>query len=124
MRNISLQIKQSTFSPSVINKHRLTRLMPGATQVSLYYRPLGYERVYLPLCKMADTRFHIYPRGRYVHFWNQTRVTESTISISYTKHLYSVRHYLMDDVVNRSTSKYYIHPISVYPVLTGLALVL
>ena len=22
-------------------------------------RPLGYERVYLPLCKMADTPFHI-----------------------------------------------------------------
>ena len=23
------------------------------------YRPLGYERVYLPLCKVADTPFHI-----------------------------------------------------------------
>ena len=22
------------------------------------YRPLGYERVYLPLCKVADTPFH------------------------------------------------------------------
>ena len=22
-------------------------------------RPLGYERVYLPLCKLADTPFHI-----------------------------------------------------------------
>ena len=22
-------------------------------------RPLGYEKVYLPLCKMADTLFHI-----------------------------------------------------------------
>ena len=24
-----------------------------------YYRPLEYERVYLPLCKVADTPFHI-----------------------------------------------------------------
>ena len=23
------------------------------------YRPLGYERVYLPLCKVADTPFYI-----------------------------------------------------------------
>ena len=23
------------------------------------YRPLGYERVYLSLCKLADTPFHI-----------------------------------------------------------------
>ena len=23
------------------------------------YRPLGYERVYLPLCRVADTPFHI-----------------------------------------------------------------
>ena len=23
------------------------------------YRPPGYERVYLPLCKVADTPFHI-----------------------------------------------------------------
>ena len=23
------------------------------------YHPLGYERVYLPLCKVADTPFHI-----------------------------------------------------------------
>ena len=23
------------------------------------HRPLGYERVYLPLCKVADTPFHI-----------------------------------------------------------------
>ena len=23
------------------------------------FRPLGYERVYLPLCKVADTPFHI-----------------------------------------------------------------
>ena len=23
------------------------------------YRPFGYERVYLPLCKVADTPFHI-----------------------------------------------------------------
>ena len=28
------------------------------------YRPLGYERVYLPLCKVADTPFHI-QGGRY-----------------------------------------------------------
>ena len=27
--------------------------------MSIYYRPLGYERVYLPLCKVADTPFHI-----------------------------------------------------------------
>ena len=26
--------------------------------VSLY-RPLGYERVYLPLCEVADTPFHM-----------------------------------------------------------------
>ena len=25
----------------------------------VYYRHLGYERVYLPLCKVADTPFHI-----------------------------------------------------------------
>ena len=26
---------------------------------SSIYRPLGYERVYLPLCKVAGTHFHI-----------------------------------------------------------------
>ena len=25
----------------------------------LWYRPFGYERVYLPLCKVTDTPFHI-----------------------------------------------------------------
>ena len=25
----------------------------------LTFRPLGYERVYLPLCNVADTPFHI-----------------------------------------------------------------
>ena len=25
---------------------------------TLHYRPLGYERVYLPLCKVADAPFH------------------------------------------------------------------
>ena len=28
------------------------------SEISLY-RPLGYERVYLTLCKVADTPFHI-----------------------------------------------------------------
>ena len=27
--------------------------------MSVVYRPLGYERVYLPLHKVADTPFHI-----------------------------------------------------------------
>ena len=31
-------------------------------------RPLGYERVYLPLCKVADTLFHI--QGDEVLFFN------------------------------------------------------
>ena len=31
-------------------------------------RPLGYERVYLPLCKVADTPFHIKKDGMYVSF--------------------------------------------------------
>ena len=26
---------------------------------TVYFRPLGYERVYLPLCKVADAPFHI-----------------------------------------------------------------
>ena len=26
---------------------------------TVIFRPLGYERVYLPLCKVADTPFHI-----------------------------------------------------------------
>ena len=29
-----------------------------------HVRPFGYGRVYLPLYKVADTPFHIYPRGR------------------------------------------------------------
>ena len=29
------------------------------TSHSQIYSPLGYERVYLPLCKVADTPFHI-----------------------------------------------------------------
>ena len=32
-----------------------------------YFRPLGYERVYLPLCKVADTPFHI--RGDDLSTW-------------------------------------------------------
>ena len=31
----------------------------GVRLVFVIYRPLGYERVYLPLCKVADTPFHI-----------------------------------------------------------------
>ena len=31
----------------------------GMQTLMLKYRPLGYERVYLPLCKVADTPFHI-----------------------------------------------------------------
>ena len=27
--------------------------------IRMIYRPLRYERVYLPLCKVADTPFHI-----------------------------------------------------------------
>ena len=30
------------------------------------YRPLGYESVFLPLCRVADTRLS-YPRGRHVY---------------------------------------------------------
>ena len=30
-----------------------------ASGVCLIYRRPGYERVYLPLCKVADTPFHI-----------------------------------------------------------------
>ena len=29
-------------------------------------RPLGYERVYLPLCKVADTPFHIQGANSYL----------------------------------------------------------
>ena len=31
----------------------------GMQTLMVKYRPLGYERVYLPLCKVADTPFHI-----------------------------------------------------------------
>ena len=33
-------------------------LLPVTTKVA-DHRPLGYERVYLPLCKVADTPFYI-----------------------------------------------------------------
>ena len=33
--------------------------MTHLTIYSAAYRSLGYERVYLPLCKVADTPFHI-----------------------------------------------------------------
>ena len=31
------------------------------------YRPLGYERVYLPLAKVADTPFHIQRDDMLIH---------------------------------------------------------
>ena len=41
--------------PVAYRKHTLD--MPSLRPSPL--RPLGYERVYLPLCKVADTPFHI-----------------------------------------------------------------
>ena len=33
--------------------------LQGRKNLQATNRPLGYERVYLPLCKVADTPFHI-----------------------------------------------------------------
>ena len=33
-------------------------LITAMTIILGIFRPLGYERVYLPLCKVADTPFH------------------------------------------------------------------
>ena len=34
-------------------------LLVNSALLILNIRPLGYERVYLPLCQVADTPFHI-----------------------------------------------------------------
>ena len=39
------------------------RVIIRRTKNTILYRPLGYERVYLPLCKVADTPFHIQEGG-------------------------------------------------------------
>ena len=39
------------------------------------YRPLGYERVHLPLCKVADTPFHIQGDDMYS---NEVEITNLT----------------------------------------------
>ena len=38
---------------------KLVRVWAAADVSSILYRSHGYERVYLPLCKVADTPFHI-----------------------------------------------------------------
>ena len=47
------------------------------------YHPLGYERVYLPLCKVADTPFHIHT-GRYIGEYPRDVISE------YRKQLFGV----------------------------------
>ena len=37
----------------------LTAVILSNTDLQGVIRPIGYERVYLPLCKVADTPFHI-----------------------------------------------------------------
>ena len=55
-------------NPSVANfswamDEALDKIQDGradlAGKITLTHRPLRYERVYLPLCKVADTPFHI-----------------------------------------------------------------
>ena len=72
-----------TRSTIVAWKSRLTLLTDSTLQIKqscryslcdtmivlLTYRPLGYERWYLPPCKLADTPFHI--QGSDMYFWLQ-----------------------------------------------------
>ena len=41
------------FTSSLLYEHNFHNIIIWVS------RPLGYERVYLPLCKVADTPFHI-----------------------------------------------------------------
>ena len=40
------------------------------------YHPIGYEKVYLPLCKVADTPFHIQGDEMFFDIWDPSRLTQ------------------------------------------------
>ena len=53
-------------SDEVLCDGRITEGQAAGSRAFNINRPLGYERVYLPLYEVADTlfHFHMYPRGR------------------------------------------------------------
>ena len=42
-------------------------------RVNILFCPLGYKRVYLPLCKVADTPFHIQGNNLFMDVFSHTR---------------------------------------------------
>ena len=48
------------------------------THTAETYRPLGYERVYLPLCKAADTPFYIQGNDIYIYMFTSMIVRLTT----------------------------------------------
>ena len=51
----------------------LVNVLPDQTH-SLLYRPLGYERVYVPLCKVIHTPFYIQCDELYAYYYQIIRV--------------------------------------------------
>ena len=51
----------------------------GDPEFQMIYRPLGYERVYLPLYKVADTPFHI--QGDDILLTDKAKVAHSNIKL-------------------------------------------
>ena len=49
----------STAKPTPLTEAPFLWTYTGGDRVSTKSRPLGYKRVYLPLCTVADTPFHI-----------------------------------------------------------------
>ena len=50
---------------------------------SVIIRPLGYERVYLPLCKVADTPFHIQGDELSATYLSATHDTQQIVDTSH-----------------------------------------
>ena len=59
-------------------------------EVDQYIRPLGYERVHLPLCRVADAPFHLQGHDRFNYCW-LLAVKQRCRTSDYTSLLYHDR---------------------------------